>query len=423
MKSLLLAIAIALSTSVKAQESVSLAQVESEFLQSNFSLLASKFEVEAEKALIIQAGLWDNPEIMIDQNIYDRETKKYLNTKQGGQSQIVVTQLFYLAGQKKKAAEVVRMSAASKEEQFFDLLRQLKLDLRSNYFDLHHKKIIMRFYEEGQGLINKSLETVEKNYTSGYVTLVELMRVRNLAFAVENEKKVLGLEIEAHQENLRILSGGRFRDIETTIPEDWDESSQVVGLNQMDLLRAALDSRPDLRAANFARLSDKNLLSLEKARAIPNLRLGADYDRRSNFQDDYMGIVIGFEIPIFDRNQGNIQAASARLKLASAQFENIKLGIERDVRLAYSKAIENDRIFKKFRAGFTNNFDKLSRTINENYIKRYISIIEFADSFESLKNTVSQYNLLKSERLTSMELLNHVTGKEIVKFAVKGNTP
>lgn len=406
-----------------AQTPVSLSEIEAEFLRSNFSLIASKYSVDAEKALIIQAGLWDNPELNIDQGLYDRESKKYVATGPQGQSQIVLTQLFYLAGQKKKATDVAKMSAASKEEQFFDLLRQLKLELRSNYFELHHKKIVLRFYEEGAGLINKSLETVEKNYSSGYVTLVELMRVRNLAFAVENEKKILVLEIQGHEENLRILSGGKFRDFDTVIPTDWDEDTQVTGLNQGSILQAAFESRPDLRAANFARLSDKHLLSLEKARAIPNLRLGADYDRRSNYQNDYMGVIIGFEIPIFDRNQGNIQAASARLKLAEAQLENTKLEIERDVRLAYSKALENERIFKKFRSGFTDNFEKLSRTVNDNYQKRYISIIEFADSFESLKNTVSQYNLLKAERLTSMELLNHVTGKEIVKFSSKGIIP
>ena len=50
---------------------------EKRFLESNFDLLAQKYNVESTKALIEQARLWDNPTLSTDQNIYDSGSKKF----------------------------------------------------------------------------------------------------------------------------------------------------------------------------------------------------------------------------------------------------------------------------------------------------------------------------------------------------------
>ena len=49
---------------------MSLQQVEKQFIDSNLLLIASQYNVDANKALIEQAKLWDNPTIATDQNVY-----------------------------------------------------------------------------------------------------------------------------------------------------------------------------------------------------------------------------------------------------------------------------------------------------------------------------------------------------------------
>ena len=45
-------------------------QVEKQFIDSNLLLIASQFNVDATKALVEQAKLWDNPMMVTDQNVY-----------------------------------------------------------------------------------------------------------------------------------------------------------------------------------------------------------------------------------------------------------------------------------------------------------------------------------------------------------------
>ena len=397
---------------------LTLTEAETLFAKNNFMLLSEKYGIEVEKALAIQAGIWDNPEIGFAQEIYNKETKKYIDTSSMGQSQVTLSQLIYLAGQKQKARDAAEMNAKSKEEEFYDLLRQLKLELRSTYFQLHYKTRILSFYEESLTHLERSVETAEKNFAAGYITLTEVMRIRSMVFSIESEKKTLLIDIRSLRENLRVLLGGGESDYQTEISENYDNFDYLPYLSTPeDSLNKAYDSRPDLRAMKFLKKAESYNLSLEKARAIPNLRIGGDYDRQSNYVRDYLGLTLSFEIPIFDRNQGNIKASEARLMSIKAKEEHLRLTVERDVRLAHTRAVDNVRLLKKYKGRFNDGFERLASLLNNNYQKKYISVLEFSDSFEALRNSVTQYLLLKADRLESLENYNFVLGKEIINLA------
>ena len=54
---------------------ITLPEAEHLFLQNNASLLAQKYNIEAAKAQIIQAKLWDNPTFSGEQQLYNQQTK------------------------------------------------------------------------------------------------------------------------------------------------------------------------------------------------------------------------------------------------------------------------------------------------------------------------------------------------------------
>ena len=406
------------SISFAAGSVLTLAEAEALFTKNNFNLIAQNYGVEIEKALIIQEKLWDNPELSVDQNIYNKSTKKYFDTTATGQSQVSITQLIYLAGQKGKAGDVATFKAKSKEEDLYDLVRRLKLELRSNYFQYHYKMKILEFYAESLDHLEKTLETAEKNFSAGYITLTEVMRIRSMVFSIESERKTLVLEVKKHSEDLKVLLGGHAEDFQTEIAESYEVHDYRPDIGTVDSsMNKAYEARPDLRSIAFLKKAEKYNLNLEKARAIPNLRLGGTYDRQSNYIKDYYGLLISFEIPIFDRNQGNIAASSARLKSFEAQEKQLQLELEREIRMAHTRATENIILLKKYKGRFRDGFEKLTSILNSNYQKKYISVLEFSDSFEALRNSVTQYLLLKAERLESLEHFNYAVGKEIVSLS------
>ena len=59
------------SQSVPDTLAITLPEAETKAIQNNLLLVASKYNIEAGRAQIIQAKLWDNPVLNTDQNIYD----------------------------------------------------------------------------------------------------------------------------------------------------------------------------------------------------------------------------------------------------------------------------------------------------------------------------------------------------------------
>src|SRR6476469_9204880 len=89
---------------------LSLPDAELRFVQNNLALLAQRYSVTAAEAQIVQARLWDNPTVSIEQNTYNPQTSKVLDVTRTGNTALQVQQLFALAGRRKAAAGVAQQN-------------------------------------------------------------------------------------------------------------------------------------------------------------------------------------------------------------------------------------------------------------------------------------------------------------------------
>lgn len=81
---------------------LTLAQAEQHFVQSNLQLLAQRFNVTATQAQILQARLWDNPVVGVEQNIHNPETGHTFDLTRTGESILQVQQLVAIAGRRQR---------------------------------------------------------------------------------------------------------------------------------------------------------------------------------------------------------------------------------------------------------------------------------------------------------------------------------
>src|SRR5262249_23250275 len=79
---------------------LSLQEAENQFLQKNFLLLASKYQVNTADAAIIQAKLYPNPNFAIEQGVYNQDTKKWFDLSSTGETALSLQQLIILAGKR-----------------------------------------------------------------------------------------------------------------------------------------------------------------------------------------------------------------------------------------------------------------------------------------------------------------------------------
>ncbi len=82
---------------------LTLQDAETAFLKNNFDLLAAKYQIEEADAAVIQAKLWDNPNLNIEQGAYNRTTKKWFDISQNQVKLLLFcSNLFILPGKEIK---------------------------------------------------------------------------------------------------------------------------------------------------------------------------------------------------------------------------------------------------------------------------------------------------------------------------------
>ncbi|EMN15083.1 outer membrane efflux protein [Leptospira borgpetersenii str. Brem 307] len=116
------------------ERTLDLKTAEEKLWKNNLLLLASRFNIDARKAGIEQAGLYANPNIFIDQSIYAEPTQRYFDFTRSGQTVVQIQQLFLLGGKIGKRVRVAELNARMGEQEFYDLARELVTKLRKLFY-------------------------------------------------------------------------------------------------------------------------------------------------------------------------------------------------------------------------------------------------------------------------------------------------
>lgn len=394
---------------------LSVNDAEAQFLKGNLQLLAAHLGIDGARAAVLQAGLWSNPNLAMEQNVYNPGTQRYFDFTKDGNTELQVQQLILLAGKRGKQVHVAEENVSLAEESFLDLLRSLKFQLRTDLYDLYSLRRSVSFYDESLAELQKTIATATKLYEGRTMLLSELLRLKSLSFSLANERLGLVMQVEGIQEDLKIL----LRDT---------SARAVVYLPQIDSVRAGfegvtLDSalviaerqRPDLRIAATTVSLDEANLALQKSLAVPDLTLAGRWSRAGSYIPDYFAVSVAIDLPLFNRNQGNILVAERTLDADRANLESARLRVRKDVDLAYKKAVESDRLLGASTKSFTSEYATLVGGMISNYQKRYVSILEFADFFESYRTSMIQMYQLQNNRLDAIEALNYAVGTDLVK--------
>jgi len=398
-------------------KALTMMEAESLFMKNNLLLLAAKFQIETKRALIIQARLYANPNIFMEQNTFNDKTDRIVDFTRNGQTVIQIQQLFLLGGKIDKRIKVAEINTKISEERFSDILRALKLELRSNFLSIYFLRDALKFYDKSTESLRKTVDYSERAYLNRTLLLSEVLRIKALLFFLEQERTEILVQIKEKESSLRVLLNEDSiygKNIIPVIDEKKLDSINPEIYKSNEVLELAIEYRPDLKAAIQSVKYEEANLALQKANAIPDLSFGPVYNRAGTYIPNYFGFTAQLNVPIFDRNQGNIEAAEKAILERRSGLQNQRITVENEVIIELTRAVEKNKIYNQFKGKFTEDYGNLATLMISNYQKRYLTIIEFADFFETYRNTIVNILKLKTERAESFERLNYVTGKSII---------
>jgi outer membrane protein, heavy metal efflux system len=393
---------------------ISLGEAEEIFLKRNLFLLAEQYNVEAQSALIIQSRLWANPRITAEINAYNPERDRYFDDGKSGQKAVAIEQLILLGGKRKNQIAVVKQQANLASYELEDLLRKLKFQLRKSFYSIYYDEQTLNRYSRQLQLLSSIISAYQIQGEKGNIPLKEVLRLKAIYYQLNSDKTELINNILNEEETLKVMVQEQ-NFIEPLAQQDVLDNYQLNALLESDLGVKALSNRPDYKLAQGnADLADLNL-RLQHSLAVPDVTLGGSYDQRGGAFHNQVGLTMGIDLPVLNRNQGNIRYSQFRTQSARLVEDNKKLQIQNEVATVLQKLIRVDEEYKMIDQSFTHDFESLNEGIIKNFQKRNISLLEFVDFFVSYNESLRELNRLRKSRIQAYEELNTTVASELFK--------
>jgi outer membrane protein, heavy metal efflux system len=397
---------------------VTFPQADSLFLSGNLSLLAQKCNIDAARAQVIQAKVFKNLNVSISQNVYNpyfqtMGTKKWFDFSDKGDMSVQLQKLFLLAGKRNKQINIARTGAVKEEELYFDLIRTLKYTLHSQLYNTYYLKKTLSMYEKETAALKKLAAVYESEQDKGLVSKKEYLRIKASLFSIENEKLGYLSQLISAQTDVNTLMHTSGLYYKPTFKSPVIKSVSLSDLKIQQLIDTASVSRYDLRMARTEAELSSLYLSYQKALAVPDLTVSGGWDRNGGYYHNFNYAGLQFDLPLFDRNQGNIKTARSNLENSKYRVMSAEDQVKADVIEAYSVALETDKLGSSFDSGFLDDLDRMNDEMLRNFEKRNISLIEFLDYYDAYKTNVIQMNSLLFNRANSIENLSYAVGKDI----------
>ena len=395
---------------------LSLQDAETAFLKNNFDLLAAKYQIDEADAAVIQAKLWDNPNLNIEQGAYNSNTNKWFDISKSGETAVILQQLIYLAGKRDKRINIEKINSQIASYQFYDLMRALRYELRTSFFEFYFLRKSLSVYDRELAALKLLVDAYSIEYKKGNIPFKELARLQALQFNLENEKIDVLKNLTEKQSNIILLTGDTLsRPIKPIFNISAFDSINAGSYSLGQLYDYGLSNRYDLKISEAQILSEQMNLSLQKAMRIPDMTLGARYDKAGSYVRNYNSLSIGFDLPLWNRNQGNIKIAENKIEETKTLKNQKELEVKNDIKKAFVQLLETDRLYKLSLQKFDSSYDNLFDGITSAYRNHTINLLEFIDYYETYKNSKNEYYHLQNNRLDAMEDLNMATGTIIIK--------
>lgn len=379
---------------------LSIPEAEKIFLQKNFELLAAKFNIDANKALIQQARLWDNPILNTDQNIYDG--KFFRHNDNYGQVFIQVQQLIRTAGKRSKLAQLATDNTNLSSAQFEEILRNLRYTLHADLLETEHLLKIDRLYANEIAEVSKLVKGMDAVYKLGDISLKDNMRLKALLFSLQNEQVNIQSQLFPVQTELNLLlQSGNSSFIKPVFAYNLPDIINA-SLPPLDsLVNDAMSLRPDEKIAKTALTLQQHNLIYQKALAKPDLSVGPEFDQRNSYAPNYVGLSISLPLNIFNRNQGNIKSAEFTIKSQEQLTSQAGSRVRSEVTSSFQKVKYLQSINNKDQLAFATDYETLFQNMVKSYVNRQISLLDFTDFLDAYKDTriklVEQHiNLVKA---------------------------
>ena len=378
-------------------------------LAHNHSIQATRTLILQNQAQEITANLRPNPTLGADSQFvpfFSPQDFSGDNLNQTQQFDIGIGYLFERGHKRQRRLQAARDQTAVTRAQVGDAERTLAFNVGQQFVSVLLAESTLQFALQDLKSFQQTVDISEAQLKAGYIGEGDYLKIKLQLLQFQTDVSA------ARPARKQALVGLREFLGYNAVPADYDVigdlAYQPLKVNREDLQTKALRDRPDFRAAELGITAAQSQILLAKANA--KVDVNGTYDFTHVSGENTASVFVNFELPIFNRNQGEIARTGYALTQAQEQQQAASDMVLSDVANAYEAVRSNDEVVQLYTSGYLQQAQD-SRDISEYAYKRgAASLLDFLDAERSYRSVQLAYRQALASYMTALEQLKEAVG-------------
>jgi outer membrane protein, heavy metal efflux system len=394
-------------------DQVTIEQAVQEAIERNLGLLAERYDLTIADARIVTARLRPNPVLNLSSGLPDH---RIFNSGTSPFAEVAhIDFVFERGGKREQRLAVAENAREVTQLQLLNTIRTLMLDVQNACVDVQVAKANLTLAQENLQAFNDIVQVNEARVRAGDLAPVELERTRLAALQFQNQVRQSESSLLIARNQLRTLLGRPVQAGALDIGGELRRDGQPTSLD--DVLQPALQLRPDLQALRRDQARSAADLRLQIAQGTVDYTIGAEYQRQQgNIREgNQFGISFSVPLPVFNRNQGEIERAQQEQEQVVAKIRALEADIYNEVQNAYQRYTTENDLLHRIETEMLEQASDVRQTMEYSYRRGQSSFVEFLDAQRAFNDTRQSYNEARADYARSLYLLDAVSGRTVQK--------
>ncbi len=400
--------------SMPAEMKVSLDQAVELAISHNHALAAQRSTIDQSKAQEITANLRPNPTISWDTQflpLFSPSNFTATYFKDDAQFDLGLGYLFERGKKRQHRLQAAQDQTSVVRSQVDDDQRTTIFNVASQFINALLAESTLSFAEQDLKSFQQTVNISEERRKAGDMSEADLLKIKLQMLQFQTDVSAAKLARVQALAALRQLMG--FESVPENYEVAGDLNYEPVKRSLEDLESLALRSRPDLVAAQRGVVAAQSQESLAQANGKRDLNVSFDFTHTNDVNSG--AFFFNIDLPIFDRNQGEIARTRYAITQAQEQEHEASEQVVSDVVEAFGNLRENDEIIQLYVSGYVDQA-KESRDISEYaYQRGAASLLDFLDSERSYRSNQLAYRQALASYMTAVEQLREAVGTRNVQ--------
>jgi cobalt-zinc-cadmium efflux system outer membrane protein len=375
----------------------------------NHSLKASRTLILQNQAQEITANLRPNPTFGADSQFvpfFSPQDFSGTNLDQTEQFDIGISYLFERGHKRQRRLQAARDQTAVTRAQTTDAERTLAFNVGQQFVSVLLAESTLQFALEDLRSFQQTVDISEAQLKAGSLSEGDYLKIKLQLLQFQTDVSSARLAQVQALVGLREFLG--YDAVPANFDVMGDLAYQPLQINLEDLQMKGLRERPDYRAAELGITAAQSQILLAKANA--KVDVNGTYDFTHVSGENTASLFANFELPIFNRNQGEIARTNYALLQAKELEQSASDTVLSDVANAYEAVRSNDEVVQLYTSGYRKQAQD-SLDISEYAYKRgAASLLDFLDAERSHRAVELAYRQALASYMTALEQLKEAVG-------------